>query len=145
MTSSDLTTETPETNENPLRTLIFAWMKQLKISKIVVEFEGSGDSGQIQGYSHTLEGSEQVHDDLPDDETSFHMLALVGEGVKAVTPKELLNDFVYACLDETGIDWYNNDGGFGDVVFFFDEAGNGLIEMEMNERYTTCDTTLHNF
>jgi hypothetical protein len=41
----------------------------------------------------------------------------------------LVNDY----LDDTGVNWYDNDGGYGELTINVDE---GLVTMDVNVRWT---------
>ena len=52
--------------------------------------------------------------------------------------REVLESYCYDELEKTNIDWYNNDGGFGELrITLSDEAS---IELEVNQRYTEYNT-----
>lgn len=94
-------------------------LEQLKaagISYAVVEFSGEGDSGSI--------------------DTSRLMVRMPGK-INDVTGEhqELANKVSNLCdteLDDTGIDWYNNGGGFGEYVIDLD---NNTFEFTVYTRY----------
>ena len=47
--------------------------------------------------------------------------------------EELTDDY----LAETNVDWYNNDGGFGDLTIDVDE---GTVALEVSIRFTESST-----
>jgi hypothetical protein len=60
--------------------------------------------------------------------------------IKRMPIKEALESFCYTMLEETGIDWYNNDGGYGELYITLDPCE---IQLEVNTRYT--QTSLDTF
>ena len=50
---------------------------------------------------------------------------------------EAIEEITYDYLDETGVDWYNNDGGFGDLVI---DVDNGTIALDVSTRFTQSET-----
>ena len=47
--------------------------------------------------------------------------------------EELTDDY----LAETNVDWYNNDGGFGELIIDVDE---GTVALEVSVRFTESST-----
>lgn len=66
---------------------------------VSVQFAGSGDDGSINDIA--IDGHHQWEKNGPDHSE----LA------------EKLEQWAYDLLDETGVDWYNNTGGHGDIEF----------------------------
>jgi hypothetical protein len=94
-------------------------LTETKVEQVAVSFDGAGDSGSVDQVSLTPEPSV---DGLVHTKESVH---------KAV------EDFAYAWLDITGIDWYNNDGGYGDLTI---DVTTAKFELTVNSRYTECTT-----
>lgn len=67
--------------------LIIDELQAVGITDLSIEFAGSGDSGSIE-------------DVYPDP------------GVL----RERVEDWAYKVLEGTGVDWYNNDGGHGEIT-----------------------------
>ena len=115
--------------------------------KIRVSFDGSGDSGSVDGvYIHN--GSEDMNMQFYVDflEVSSSWSSDTG-WVKTETPKrmpvkEALESLCYTMLEETGIDWYNNDGGYGELYITLDPLE---IQLEVNSRYTEVNTDVFTF
>lgn len=124
---------------------------KLGVTKICVNFSGSGDSGQIDYITYHAGEANVTYDfqaekqwqknkyvvvktpkhDLPpvgkktiwkgrrDEETN----EWVREEVEVdVSVEEVIEEFVYNRLSETGVDWYNNDGGQGQFIFTLGET-----------------------
>lgn len=107
-------------------------LKMLGVTKVVINFQGSGDSGEID-YIELLNGDDVV--DMPSDMIAWTK-QVYGEQkpeTKQVKLRDALEDIGYRVLDETGMDWYNNDGGQGNV--YLDVEGSVFsvrVDMEIN-------------
>lgn len=113
---------TEETLDTWQKAVVF--LKDRGIAKILVTYEGSGDSGAIDNvlyydkedneyYSSQLNISESQHDDI--------------------------QNLAYPMLD--GIeDWYNNEGGYGSINIDLDEF---TYDIENNIRITNYETYNH--
>lgn len=77
------------------RTKLAIEMQAAGVNKVHIEFAGGGDSGSIDTIQIEMAEGFTEPDDL----------------------KERLENFAYAWLDGTGIDWYNNEGGQGHIEF----------------------------
>jgi hypothetical protein len=92
------------------------------ITEVIVNFEGSGDSGQIDNIYIKGPNGEEIKEGYP---INFYM-----PGPREFNPetkswemgdpyeKELslydaVEHTVYDSLEHTSVDWYNNDGGYG--------------------------------
>ena len=56
---------------------------------------------------------------------------------QSVTLLEAIDDYVSDLLEVTNVDWYNNDGGFGELHI---SVQNGTYSFDVSTRYTesTC-------
>lgn len=111
--------------------------------EIRISFDGSGDSGSIEDtyiyagdtrlmlifnvdyMTSTSQYSAEAHDWITTIEK------------KTMTVKDALEQYCYDKLQDTGIDWYNNDGGYGELVITLDPVE---INLEVNTRYTETST-----
>lgn len=101
------------------------FLKDRGVAKIIVTYEGSGDSGSIDNvlyydkeddehYSSQLDITESQHNDI--------------------------QNLAYPMLD--GIeDWYNNEGGYGSISIDLDEF---TYDIENNIRINQIETYNHN-
>ena len=118
-------------------------LKELGVHEIVIEFDGSGDSGSIEYISiRRSDGTEidvKFTTDYPVRSSRYENGDWINEvQVKQMSIKEVLESYCYDELEKTNIDWYNNDGGFGELrITLSDEAS---IELEVNQRYTEYNT-----
>jgi hypothetical protein len=120
---------------------LFAVLAAAGITHVVVEFDGCGDSGQIESIEATAGGALV---DLPN--VTVAMTAVEWGATEPVTHELPLPDVIehlaYALLSDTHGGWGNNDGAFGD--FTFDVAA-GTISLEYHERYIATESYAHQF
>jgi len=123
----------PDHKENYRRVLVA--LRQHNVETVRVEFDGSGDSGSIEYVSFTPEiDAERIY--LQFEQTNREWVEgryLYTTVMQRVSLDKAINDVVYAWLNSTNVDWYNNDGGFGHCEI---NVQAGTIEMEVNTRYT---------
>ncbi len=117
------------------------------IQEVTVQFDGSGDSGSID----TVECETGMS--LPAEVTveCRHIAREFADGrwvpvtgLKECSLEQAIQDLTYDYLDEAGVDWYNNDGGYGELVI--DVAAETVsLSIDVRQTYTDCafDQTLH--
>lgn len=101
---------------------ILPFLKEKGITKVIVEFDGSGDSGQIENISfQNKEGEEPVG---LEEETCFNLLteytpwgAKPEVGYSEKSLRDFFEDAVYKALEERWGGWENNDGAYGTFIF----------------------------
>jgi hypothetical protein len=108
--------------------------KQMHLKKVVVYFDGSGDSGQVESIDPTwdplinyIDKKLNLKDCIPDSTTTL---------------EEFIDKYAYKALDATNTDWYNNDGGFGEITF---DVDTGEVTVDMNVRISTSHNTQYVF
>jgi len=122
-----------------------AKLKKLGATEVVIFFDGSGDSGSIESVSIRQSDGKAVPnlDDLFVDYPVEKSQYISGEWFNDVEIKQMpiadaLEKYTYDELDRTNVDWYNNDGGFGELrIELSDDVS---IELEVNQRYTEYTT-----
>jgi hypothetical protein len=130
-----LTKEQKRTNEKRFRTLFLLH----GIDCVQVSFDGSGDSGQIDDVAFFK--NEKLFDAKSVDVTVFRAGDPVFDTKKkkwTVAPNqevqmslhEAIEHHVDLLLNESNVDWYNNDGGFGHWHW---RVGEG-VDFEVNQR-----------
>jgi hypothetical protein len=115
------------------------------INKIEVEFNGSGDSGQIDGMTYYSDEKSVTSRYMSGRERNSEGDYVTRPAERTLPPVDgrapdaILEDFVYQELDASGIDWYNNDGGFGTYTFFLSN-GTWRTDFEINVYYVESNT-----
>lgn len=97
---------------------VMRFFASLGIIKITIDFDGSGDSGQVNDIS--IEG-------LVDKPENIKPPELGGK-----TIRQFVDDYADRLLEQSQYDWYNNDGGFGDITIR--PGAEKPVEFNMNVR-----------
>lgn len=128
---------------------ILASMAMKGICKIIADFSGSGDSGSVDSVRF-YDCDEELVDGLgtvvvPWQKSSkFYRDGKWVEEVHKTSQSlhDVMTDLAYTALESTGLDWYNNDGGQGEVVFtMYPEFS---VEVNVGINYTdTEDYSFH--
>lgn len=134
----------------PVRGIAHPYMRNLRrvlpvlranqVTEVVVTFDGYGDSGSIDAVAY-------MPDSFDPSRCTTQFVGCTNEYVdgewvsvaveRLVDLDQAITDLTYDYLEETGCDWYNNDGGFGELVINVDA---GTIKMEVNSRFTDSTT-----
>lgn len=120
----------------------------LGVARVEVEYDGAGDSGDVQGvtaYGAAPRGSKDEYGEVVSlDGQSIVVNKLISEWNQETrnyerTPvsieqklEDALSDFACDFLSYLGIDWYNNEGGFGRIVLAID---GGLLAVRAEHNY----------
>jgi hypothetical protein len=123
------------------KTILFDCLAAAGITSVNVNFDGYGDSGQIEDIEAKA-GDEPV--ELPDERIQI-IDAIWGDGDlerQTVTIREAIEVLAYSFLRQTHEGWENNDGAFGDFTF---DVAERSITLEYNERYTETNYSEHVF
>jgi len=97
--------------ETELTAVLFK-LADLGITGVKVKYDGGGDSGAIEWIGVTrehCETPEDVNDKVEDWETESNLASIDGNlyyQIESFADEKLLNDIE---------DWWNNEGGFGDL------------------------------
>lgn len=123
---------------------LIAHLEAAGVASVDVDFDGCGDSGSIEEAScfdanetpMTLTDSPIEMDLLVVDHGHFDSTSQkwVSEIVRKTLPlAQALDDFIEDEVEGTGINWYDNDGGFG---YWRLNVAERLLDFEINVRYT---------
>jgi hypothetical protein len=121
----------------------FVDLKSAGATNIVISFNGSGDSGSIESVDIYNADNQRMQIDLtviyPEEKSSWVDDKWITETEEKEMPiADALEAYCYDELEKTEIDWYNNDGGFGQMTINLDDKVK--IELEVNTRYTEYNT-----
>ena len=123
---------------------MFDQLRKAGATEVVIYFDGSGDSGSIESLDIYNADRQQVQVDqtviYPKEKSTW----IDGQWVNEIEHKEIpileaLEAYCYDELEKTNIDWYNNDGGFGEMRISLSDTVS--VELEVNQRYTEYHTT----
>jgi hypothetical protein len=110
------------------------------VNEVTVYFDGSGDSGSIDTVIYDpieFDGSEiRVTIPIPHHENVNDQWITVTEDTEC-SIDEAITQVTDQYLSETGVDWYNNDGGFGELKIHVAE---GTVGLDIETRYTQTNT-----
>ena len=118
------------------KAIIFAALGAAGIHRVTVDYDGSGDSGQID----VIEGWDANDERIPlPMEAKLHLPTDPGQPVSLESAVE---DLAWNYLESLYGGWENNDGACG--IFVFDVPAQ-TITLEHNERFTDVNTFKHEF
>jgi hypothetical protein len=121
--------------------IVFDALAPLGLTLVEVEFDGEGDSGQIEGvYAY----SGDARAELPESSLTLHQAAQNKDDPKttAVSLHDAIETLCYDYLSQTHGGWENNDGAYG--VFRFDVRERS-IRLDFNERFSDSTHHSHDF
>lgn len=121
---------------------LFAVLRNADISKVIVRFDGYGDSGQIEEI--TAFGADGTECPLPDLPVTIRKIYFGQDEPETLSEPlaEAIETLAYAFLESTHGGWENNEGAFGEFSF---EVAAGSITLDYNERYETSEHYSHEF
>jgi hypothetical protein len=111
------------------------------ITTVIVDFDGYGDSGQIEHVEARI-GDEEVN--MPAGTVEV-VEALWGEAElkrSAVSISAAIESLAYGVLEQAHSGWENNDGAYGDIIF---DVAKRTLTLDYNERYTASEHFTHFF
>jgi hypothetical protein len=121
---------------------VFDALAAANITEVYVEFDGEGDSGQIECVL-AFHGDQRA--ELPATMVRVQNIAW-GDAATPVTMESTLERAIetlcYDCLEEAQSGWENDGGAFGEFRL---DVAERTIKLEFNARYTDTHTTNHTF
>lgn len=117
-------------------------LRQHGIETVTVSFNGEGDSGSIDDIFYTpMDRGDEVKG-LPVEHFGTSTFFEEGQwrrqaGLRQSTLNEAFDELTYDFLEETGVDWYNDSGGYGELVI---DVQHGTVSLEVQVRYTNTST-----
>ena len=123
------------------KSAVFDVLTAAGITKVTAEFDGYGDSGQIQSITA---GAGESDAEVPPTSVTIHAFDRVFcaghfetiEEVKQQPLAEAIEGLCYDCLEERHGGWEINEGSFGTFEF---NVADRTISLEFNERSFTTD------
>lgn len=111
------------------------------ITRVVVQFDGSGDSGQIE-FIDAFAADAPVALPSGNVELAEPVYCRDTIEVSTLSLRDAIEKLAYDFLEETHCGWENNDGAFGDFAF---DVGERTITLAYNERRMETDYSGHVF
>ncbi len=117
-------------------------LQRHSINKVVVKFDGSGDSGCIDEVIFYAADEEITNPPLEEVSIRYnssrfengHWMRMVED--KVIPLSNAIDDIVDDWLSSTSVDWYNNAGGFGDCII---DVENGELQLDVSVRVTESE------
>jgi len=121
----------------------YAWaqLKDLGVVEIELEFEGGGDQGLIEGM--TTEPKVNLEIPFLGNEVAEDLFTEDGGHQKCADLKDVIYEWGYKLLDETGEDWVNNDGGYGSITVTGFQKEKLEVVTDMNVRVVQDENSQH--
>jgi hypothetical protein len=122
--------------------VLFDGLLHAGVAYVVVSFDGSGDSGQIEDVD-----ARNLNDETVPMPPAQIVLAGIDCQSKEVVERRLsleqaIEEMVYDFLSDTHGGWENNDGAYGEFCF---DARARTIHLDHNERFTSSELYTHDF
>jgi len=120
---------------------LFDALAALNITEVRVDFDGEGDSGQINGAA-AFRGEEAA--ELPKTPVSIQTVSWQSGEIVTTEQgvEEAIETLCYLYLEETHGGWENNDGAYGEFRL---DVAKRTVELEFNGRYSDTWTDTHSF
>jgi hypothetical protein len=134
--------------------LLFDTLAQTKVSSIEVDFEGCGDSGQIEAVDYTDANGKGIDEAYLDKvivkgsaKTSYHKWdekkkEMVLTEAREGNIREIIEEICYDKLGASHGGWEINEGSYG--TFYFD-VSTRKVRLEYNERIEEVRTSEESF
>jgi hypothetical protein len=134
--------------------LLFDTLAQTKVSFIEVDFEGCGDSGQIEAVDYTDANGKGIDEAYLDKvivkgsaKTSYHKWdekkkEMVLTEAREGNIREIIEEICYDKLGASHGGWEINEGSYG--TFYFD-VSTRKVRLEYNERIEEVRTSEESF
>lgn len=127
------------------RGTVVSFLRQMGVESVTVEFDGSGDSGQIERVDYSPEQSEGFGDtEVPG--TEHETSEWTGSGYRKVTRDSTIRDLIemlcYKILSFEHGGWEINEGSYGDFEI---DVNNDTISLTYNQRVESVDTSYEEY
>ena len=122
--------------------VLFDGLRQASIAYVLVSFDGSGDSGQIESIDARDDADQSVT--LPAAQITFAGIDWQSGAPteRRLTLEGAVEELVYDLLSATHSGWQDNDGAYGEFCI---DARARTIHLEFNERFTSSELYTHDF
>ena len=123
------------------KAVVFEALAAACLTRVTVEFDGEGDSGQINGITaHAGEAPAE----LLSTALTLHQATHGGSDLRTgeATLRDAIETLCYDYLTQCHDGWENNDGAYGTFEFDVRERS---IRLDFNERFTDSTHHSHDF
>ncbi len=124
------------------KSALFNALAAAGIQTVVIEFDGCGDSGQLEN----ITGLDAENAEIALPEENIEIREVQFEGPRTLVVKrpvrDVLETLAYDFLEQTHDGWENGDGGHGEFTF---DVATKSITLDYNERFTDSTNYQHEF
>jgi len=128
------------------RAVFLTTLSTLGVAKLLVNFSGGGDSGDIESvdaYNADMKTEIPLTAQIPwsSEEKFFDMANQKWEKrtkEEVMTLEKIAKELTLQALEAQGLDWYNNDGGQGTLEIDF-ATSPPTITLDVGINYTSVD------
>ncbi|MEM7146335.1 MAG: DUF6878 family protein [Verrucomicrobiota bacterium] len=122
---------------------ILPMLREHKVERISVRFAGYGDTGSIEEISYFPTVKADIHNRpirYKKFTSSFNSdIGWTEQLVETTGPlDDAIESLSYDYIQETGVDWYNNEGGFGELIVDV-VAGSVSLSVSVNQTYSITE------
>ena len=124
------------------KSAVFDALAAAAIQTVVIEFDGCGDSGQLENITGLDAANAEIA--LPEENIEIREVQFEGPRTLVVkrTVRDVLETLAYDFLEQTHDGWENGDGGHGEFTF---DVATRSITLDYNERFTDSTNYQHEF
>ena len=123
------------------KAVVFDALAAVGLTRVTVEFDGEGDSGQINGIAaHAGEAPAE----FPSTSLTLHQATQTGSDLRTAeaTLHDAIETLCYDYLTQCHDGWENNDGAYGTFEF---DVQNRTVHLDIDERFTDTTNSTHAF
>jgi hypothetical protein len=128
------------------RGVFLTTLRTLGVAKLIVNFSGGGDSGDIESvdaYNADMKTEIPLTTQIPwsSDGNYFNMNKGTWEKrtkEEVMTLEKIAKELTFKALEDQGLDWYNNDGGQGTLEIDFSTSP-PTIQLDVGINYTSVE------
>lgn len=117
-------------------------LRQLGVERVVVDFSGCGDSGAIESITATPDidlDKRKVKINRKDhvfDRGEWETKIVLS----SMSLDDALRELTYDYLSETQVNWYDGEGGYGDLIV---DVVQGTVELSVSINETTAEVAFY--
>jgi hypothetical protein len=112
------------------------------VTRVTVQFDGEGDSGQIE--ETVAFGADSKPRTLPTGQLTIQTAKSDGSGPEQTTLRvsEVIEQLCYELLEEKYQGWEDGEGAFGEFAF---NVADRTLTLTFNQRFSDFDASTHTF
>ena len=122
--------------------VLFDGLRLVGIAHVLISFDDSGDSGQIESIEARNDADQSVTRPAAQITWAGIDWQSGAPTERRLTPEGAVEKLVYDLLSDTHSSWQDNDGAYGEFCI---DARARTIHLEFNERFTSSELYTHDF